>query len=164
MARRTLLLAVAVAAVLAPTLVEARGYGRYGGVVNTPYGTMNMNSPEWRASGGNIFIYQELMQEKMMMQEQQMMMKQQQQYMQMMQKQAKQNKNSNLSSPTQTPSVSNVTSLAPTRKKKGHKTPRVAKSEKTIKSESKTKSEPTASTKAKTSDKTTKTKTDSDDE
>lgn len=115
MARRPLFLAITFLVVLAPAIVEARGYGRYGGVVNTPYGTMNMNTPEWQASGGNMFVYQQLMEEKMMMQQQQMLMKQQQQYMQMMQKQAKQQKNQ----PQQTSPVSNVTSLTGPRKKKG---------------------------------------------
>lgn len=93
---------------MAPTVVEARGYGRSGGVMNTPYGTINMNSPEWRASGGNIFAYQQLMEEKMMMQQQQMMLKQQQQYLKMMQQSAKQKKNKPEVAPE-----SNVTSLAP---------------------------------------------------
>ncbi|WP_422925880.1 hypothetical protein [Singulisphaera sp. PoT] len=121
MARNTLILAVAVlvATTLASGTAEARGYGRYGGVANTPFGTINMNSPEWRASGGNMFMYQQLMEEKMMLQEQQMMMKQQQQYMQMMQKQAKQQKNQPKSQDTSP--FNNVTSLTSTKKKKGRK-------------------------------------------
>jgi hypothetical protein len=101
---------------MVPTLAQARGYGRYGGMVNTPYGPMNMKSPEYRMSGGNPIVYQQLMQEKMMMQQQLQMLKQQQQAMQQMQKATK-NKNGSQSF---TP-VSNVTSLAPSRARKKKK-------------------------------------------
>lgn len=56
--------------------------GRYGrsGVVQGPDGVLyNTRSPEWRMSGGNIFVYQQLVQQKMMLQQQRAMLRQQRQ-------------------------------------------------------------------------------------
>lgn len=79
--------------VLAPRPVEARGYGRGGGMVNTPFGSFRMNSPEYRMAGGNPFLAQQIRQERMMMQYQMQMMKQQQRYMQQAEKMRKSNPN-----------------------------------------------------------------------
>ncbi len=69
------------------TQAQWRGYGR-GGVVQGPDGPLyDTRSPEWRMSGGNIFVYQQIMEQKMLLRQQQMMMKQQQ----MMTKQIQQN-------------------------------------------------------------------------
>jgi len=65
-------------------------WGRYGrgGVVYGPDGPLyDTRSPEWRMSGGNIFVYQQLMDQKMLLRQQQMVMRQQQRMM----KQAQQN-------------------------------------------------------------------------
>ncbi|WP_254054061.1 hypothetical protein [Singulisphaera sp. GP187] len=114
--RRFGLLAVLALFAMVPSLAMARGYGRSGGTINTPFGSMNTNSPEYKMAGGNPYVYQELMEEKMLMQQQMMMLKQQQQYMKQMQKNAKNNKgNTNLQPVTP---VSTVTSLAPRKKKK----------------------------------------------
>jgi hypothetical protein len=86
-AKRVLMIAL-VGILLMPATASARR-GRYGGWGNSPYGAINMNSPEWRMAGGNIFVYQELMQQKMLMRQQQIMLKQQRQYMQRVQKAAK---------------------------------------------------------------------------
>jgi hypothetical protein len=62
-----------------PSMSHAQG-GRYGrsGVVYGPDGALyNTRSPEWRMSGGNIFVYQQLMEQKMMLQQQRLMMRQQ---------------------------------------------------------------------------------------
>ena len=55
-------------------------YGRYrGGVVWGPDGPLyDTRSPEWRMSGGNIFVYQELMHQKLLLQQQKQTIKQQQ--------------------------------------------------------------------------------------
>jgi hypothetical protein len=113
MIRRCCLLTVFALLTSVPSLATARGYGRSGGTLNTPFGTINMNSPEYKMSGGNPIVYQQLMEQKMLMQQQQMMLKQQQQYMKQMQKQAKNQKGKDIPQP-----VSNVTSLAPRKKKK----------------------------------------------
>jgi hypothetical protein len=57
-----------------------------GGSVQSPFGEVyNTRSPEWKAAGGNILVYQQLMEQKLLLQQQQTMLKQQQQ----LQKQAK---------------------------------------------------------------------------
>jgi hypothetical protein len=64
--------------------VSLAQYGRYGrsGVVMSPYGPLyHTRSPESRMSGGNIFIYRQLMEAKMMARQQQLMMRQQQMMM-----------------------------------------------------------------------------------
>lgn len=59
---------------------RGRGGGRAGGVVMGPDGPLyDTRSPEWRMSGGNIFVYQGLMEQKMEMAQQQYMVKLQQQ-------------------------------------------------------------------------------------
>jgi hypothetical protein len=85
--KQSALVALAVVVVfLAPSRAHAQRYGR-GGVVMGPNGPLyDTSTPEWRASGGNLFLYQQLMEQKMMMQQQQQMLKYQQQL-------AKQNKN-----------------------------------------------------------------------
>jgi hypothetical protein len=62
-----------------PSSAEAQGRrSRRGGVVQGPDGPLyDTRSPEWRMSGGNIFVYEQLMEQKMMLRQQQMMMKQQ---------------------------------------------------------------------------------------
>ena len=56
------------------TQAQWRGYGR-GGVVQGPDGPLyDTRSPEWRMSGGNIFVYQQIMEQKMLLRQQQMMM------------------------------------------------------------------------------------------
>jgi hypothetical protein len=71
---------------MAPALVEAAG--ARGGMVVSPFGPLyDTNSPEYRAAGGNLEVYQMLMEQKAMMQYQQQMMKMQQQYQQMMKNQ-----------------------------------------------------------------------------
>ena len=55
-----------------------RRYGR-GGVVQGPDGPLyDTRSPEWRMSGGNIFVYQQLMEEKLALRQQQIMARQNQ--------------------------------------------------------------------------------------
>jgi hypothetical protein len=75
---------VAILAALPTTARAQRGY-RNSGPAMTPYGPMYnpTQSPEWRQSGGNPYVYQQLMQQKAMMYQQKAM---QQQY-QAMQKQ-----------------------------------------------------------------------------
>ena len=63
---------------------QGRGYGR-SGVVQGPDGPLYDSwSPEWRMSGGNIFVYEQLVEQKMM-QQQRLMMRQQQMQMRQMQ-------------------------------------------------------------------------------
>ena len=69
-----------------PSTSQAQ-WGRYGrsGVVQGPDGVLyNTRSPEWRMSGGNIFVYEQLVEQKMM-QQQRLMMRQQQMQMRQMQ-------------------------------------------------------------------------------
>jgi hypothetical protein len=64
---------------------QGRGYGR-SGVVQGPDGPLyDTRSPEWRMSGGNIFVYEQLVEQKMMLQQQKLMMRQQQMQMRQMQ-------------------------------------------------------------------------------
>ena len=69
--------AAIVAVVVFCGVSEAR-IPRGGNVVGLNGVLYNTNSPEWRASGGNIMVYQQIMQQKMMIRQQQYMMKQQQ--------------------------------------------------------------------------------------
>ncbi|WP_406696795.1 hypothetical protein V5E97_37990 [Singulisphaera sp. Ch08] len=87
--RRFCLLVVLAQLAFDPSLAVARGYGRAGGTINTPFGSMKMNSPEYKMSGGNPFVYQQLMEEKMLMTQQQRVLKQQQQFLQQMKREAK---------------------------------------------------------------------------
>lgn len=85
MIRRFGVFALLVFAVV-PTAAEARG--PRGGMVVSPFGPMYDNSsPEFRAAGGDLEVYQQLMQQKLMMQQYQQMMKMQKQYQQMMKNQ-----------------------------------------------------------------------------
>src|SRR5689334_14584939 len=65
-----------------PGVAQARGYGRSGGYVNTPFGAMNMQT--MAQAGGNPMMAQEIQQQQMMYQQQMMMMRQQQQMQKMM--------------------------------------------------------------------------------
>lgn len=79
----------------------------------TPFGPLyNTGSAEFKASGGNPMMLDELMQESAYRQQQQMWMKQQQQ---MLQLQKQQNKNGGLNSPPNTNSQA-LPGLAPIRK------------------------------------------------
>jgi len=74
------LLALLVSSALIPGVAVARGY-RGGGRIYTPFGSANMNSPEWRQSGGNIMVYQQIMMQKQMLLQQRAMMRQQQEFL-----------------------------------------------------------------------------------
>ena len=70
------------AVLLAIPLPSQAQWGRYGrsGVVQGPDGVLyNTRSPEWRMSGGNIYVYQQLVQQKMLLQQQRLMLRQQRQ-------------------------------------------------------------------------------------
>jgi hypothetical protein len=70
-------LAGLVALALLPCATHAQG--RRGGVVQSPFGPLyNTRSPEWRMAGGDMMLYQQIMQQKMMLRQQQMFMKKQQ--------------------------------------------------------------------------------------
>src|SRR6185312_11548071 len=91
MIRRLNLMVLLVALTLLPGAAYAqRGQAR--GQVYGPDGLMyNMNSPEWRASGGNMEVYQQIMEEKMMQQQMLQMQKQQMAYEKQMQDYFKKN-------------------------------------------------------------------------
>ena len=72
--RRLGLMAFLAASTIIAGVADAGGYRR-GGIVRTPYGSANMNSPEWKRSGGDFRVYQRLMQQKQMMLQQRAMMK-----------------------------------------------------------------------------------------
>jgi hypothetical protein len=62
---------------LFPCTTQAQG--RRSGIVQSPFGPLyNTRSPEWRMAGGDMMLYQQIMQQKMMLRQQQMYMKQQQ--------------------------------------------------------------------------------------
>jgi hypothetical protein len=62
---------------LAPGTAQAQGR-RYG-VVQSPFGPLyDTRSPEWRMAGGDMMLYEQIMEQRMMLQQQQMLMKQQQ--------------------------------------------------------------------------------------
>jgi hypothetical protein len=68
---------------------QGRRYGR-SGVVYGPDGPLyDTRSPERRMSGGNIFVYEQLMEQKMMLQQQKLMMRQQQMQTRQMQQAAR---------------------------------------------------------------------------
>jgi hypothetical protein len=83
--------AVLLAVALVPGIAHARGYGRSGGYVNTPFGSFPMST--MNMAGGNPLMASDLQQQQMMYQQQQAWMKQQQQYMQQMQKMQKAGQN-----------------------------------------------------------------------
>lgn len=98
-------LIVLLGSVLAMTsgVAEAGGRGR-GGAVMTPFGELyNTNSPEWRASGGNPLVYQQIIEQKMLMRQQQQELKQQQSLQKQLQKGAK---GKTVSAPDSLPAIS----------------------------------------------------------
>jgi hypothetical protein len=112
--RRYVGLAAALAAVaLTPGTAEARRPRT--GAVMTPFGPLyDTGSPEFRQSGGNPFLMQQLMQQKAMQQQQQMMLKQQQQMLKMQKTQG-----NGLNGPAGTNAgAANPFTTAPRRKKK----------------------------------------------
>src|SRR5437763_10208444 len=63
--------------VLVPCTAQAQG--RRSGVVQSPFGPLyDTRSPEWRMAGGDMMLYEQIMEQRMMLREQQMWMKQQQ--------------------------------------------------------------------------------------
>jgi hypothetical protein len=91
---KPIIVLVAVLAVLlalpSTSFAQYRRYGR-SGVVMSPYGPLyDTRSPEWRMSGGNIFVYEQLMEAKMMARQQQMMMMKQQMIMMKQQRKSQQ--------------------------------------------------------------------------
>jgi hypothetical protein len=82
-------LGVLLLAIPCTSQAQWRRYGR-SGVVQGPNGPLyDTRSPEWRMSGGNIFVYEQLMEQKMMLQQQKLMMRQQQMQMRQMQQAAR---------------------------------------------------------------------------
>jgi hypothetical protein len=58
---------------------SSQAQGRRGGMVQSPFGPLyDTRSPEWRMAGGDMMLYQQIMEQKMMLRQQQMFMKQQQ--------------------------------------------------------------------------------------
>jgi hypothetical protein len=102
-----------------PAAAEAQRYygrGGRGGTVMSPFGPLyNTNTPEYRMSGGNPFVMQQLMQQKQWMLQQQMMLRQQQQY-QKLQKQQGKNQAQGQGSQFQAAGGSNARSRASTGK------------------------------------------------
>ena len=79
-----LLLSCAIGLLVLAPLQAAHAQYRRGrsGIVQSPYGPLyDTRSPEWRMAGGNIFLYQQIMEEKMQLRQQQLLMKQQQMMM-----------------------------------------------------------------------------------
>ncbi|APW62624.1 hypothetical protein [Paludisphaera borealis] len=95
--------------VTASTADAQWGRGRSGGgVVMGPDGPLyDTRSPEWRMSGGNIFVYQELMEQKMELAQQKYMYQQ----MQQAAKQQKNQANGKGKTKAKTPSQSNGSPL-----------------------------------------------------
>ena len=87
MTRRVTLLALLAAALLSAPSAEARGYGRRGWSTPpmTPFGPM-YDPTLWRQAGGNPYVYDQLLQQRMMMVQQRAMMQQER----MLQKQQRQ--------------------------------------------------------------------------
>jgi hypothetical protein len=79
MRKRWEIVALTAVVVLSSSLALAGGRGRRSGVVMSPFGPVyDTRSPEWRASGGNVFVYQQLMELKLQRQREQILLKQQQ--------------------------------------------------------------------------------------
>jgi hypothetical protein len=58
---------------------STQAQGRRAGIVQSPFGPLyDTRSPEWRMAGGDMMLYQQIMEQKMMLRQQQMFMKQQQ--------------------------------------------------------------------------------------
>jgi hypothetical protein len=117
-------LLVALLAALVPSVALARGYGRSGGYVNTPFGPIPMST--MNMAGGNPLVASDMQQQMMMYQQQQQMMKQYQQYT----KQMEQMKKAGLLNPDGTPKGSTPPAgtgkashaFTTTKKKKKHTT------------------------------------------
>jgi hypothetical protein len=80
MRTKTSLLCFAFAALIAFPSTSRAQYGRHGraGVVMGPDGMLyNTRSPEWRMSGGNPAVYQQLVQQKLLLRQQRLMRQQQ---------------------------------------------------------------------------------------
>src|SRR5947209_8505405 len=70
-------LASLLALALLPCATHAQG--RRAGIVQSPFGPLyDTRSPEWRMAGGDMMLYQQIMQQQKMLRQQQMFMKQQQ--------------------------------------------------------------------------------------
>lgn len=81
-----ILLVLLIAIPQSATAGRRRGYR--GGIVQGPFGPLyDTNSPEWRQSGGNIMVYEQLMEQKMLLQQQKMFMRQQQMMLKQQQQQ-----------------------------------------------------------------------------
>jgi hypothetical protein len=120
--RRTALQGTLAVCLAIPIVAEARyPRGNRGGYVNTPFGMVNMNSPEWRMSGGNIAVYQQLVQQRMMLQQQRATMKMQQQSMRQARAAGKKQgrRKARANNVQGSGPVSDVTSLSPSGKKRG---------------------------------------------
>jgi hypothetical protein len=62
---------------LFPCTTQAQG--RRAGIVQSPFGLLyDTRSPEWRMAGGDMMLYQQIMEQKMMLRQHQLFMKQQQ--------------------------------------------------------------------------------------
>jgi hypothetical protein len=62
---------------LFPCTTQAQG--RRAGIVQSPFGPLyDTRSPEWRMAGGDMMLYQQIMEQKMMLRQRQMFLKQQQ--------------------------------------------------------------------------------------
>jgi len=70
---------VAVLFVLALFPCTTQAQGRRSGIVQSPFGPLyDTRSLEWRMAGGDMMLYQQIMQQRMMLRQQQMFLKQQQ--------------------------------------------------------------------------------------
>ncbi len=112
------------ASVVAALLVVAASHsaqarGARGGNVVGPDGIIyNTRSPEWRASGGNIYVYQQIMMQKQMMLQQQQAQKQMQAFVKQQQQQAKKNGTANGPNKNQPTTPPMTAPVIPTKKKK----------------------------------------------
>jgi hypothetical protein len=108
--RFTLTLALVSGLALAATSTANAQWSRRGGVVMGPDGPLyDTRSPEWRMSGGNYFVYQELMQQKMELAQEKYMLQQMQQAAKLQQNQAKNKTKSKAKSQNQLDSSSPLT-------------------------------------------------------
>jgi hypothetical protein len=97
--RKSAGLVAALLVVLASQSAHARA--PRGGNVMGPDGIMyNTRSPEWRASGGNVYAYQQILMQKQMMAQQQQALRQQQAFAKQQQQLAKKNGTNKNQAPT----------------------------------------------------------------
>jgi transcription initiation factor TFIID subunit TAF12 len=76
---------------------STQAQGRRAGIVQSPFGPLyDTRSPEWRMAGGDMMLYQQIMEQKMMLRQQQMFIKQQQ----LLMKQQKSGKKGTQTSPS----------------------------------------------------------------